>query len=69
MKQFFKDDKDNLSMGRLLSFLVFLVVTFVFVYVAITEKELTNNIRDLIIAGWGTAILGKGVQKFAEVKK
>ena len=69
MKQFFKDSSGELSMGRLLSFLVFLVVTFVFVYVSMTEKELTNNIRDLIAIGWGTAIVGKGIQKFAEVKK
>jgi len=70
MKTFFKDDSGNLSMGRLLAFILFFVVTGLMIYSVISQGELTSNTRDLIVYGWGIAIGGKALQKAAEnIKK
>jgi hypothetical protein len=69
MKNFFKDDNGNLSIGRLLSFILFFVCSTVWIIIKITGSELTTNDTNLITWGWGIAIIGKVGQKFAEAKK
>ena len=68
MKKLFLDDKGNLSMGRMLSFLLFFVCTLVWIIIKVTGKELTNNDMSLIQIGWITSIGGKALQRFAEKK-
>ena len=69
MKTIFKDDDGNISSGRILSFCLFFIVTSVWVIAKIAGKEISNNDMTLIQWGWITAIGGKAIQKFAEVKK
>jgi len=70
MKNFFKDDNGNLSMGRLLAFALFFICCGVWIFIKATGKEISANDTALIQWGWGVSIIGKGVQKFAEnIKK
>lgn len=65
MVDFFKNDT-KLSMGRLLTFLLFIVVTVVFCVKAFTSEEITTNITSLIQWGWLTSLGGKALQAAAE---
>jgi hypothetical protein len=69
MKQFFHDQKGQLSMGRLLSFLLFINMVIMFNYKTIMSNDLGVNIANIIIWSFGIAIIGKGIGKFAEGKK
>ncbi len=65
MKDFFKNDT-KLSMGRLLSFSLFIIVTGTFVYKVITSVDLGPNTTNLIIWGWGISVGGKALQAATE---
>ena len=68
MKTFFENDA-KLSMGRLLSFSLFIICCVMWIIIKLTKGELTNNDMSLIQWGWVTAIAGKAVQTFGEKKK
>jgi hypothetical protein len=71
MMQFFQNDT-KLSMGRLLSFSLFVIVTAVFCYRSFVDDgvDIPANITSLIQWGWITAIGGKAIQAAAErIKK
>jgi len=69
LKEFFLENS-KLSMGRLLALLLFVIVSFAFLFKVITNNAITIVMRDLILGGWSVAIIGKGLQKFAEkIKK
>jgi hypothetical protein len=62
-------NESKASMGRLLSFLLFVIVSAAFLFKVFTGQEITSAMRDILLGGWGTAIIGKGIQKFAERAK
>ena len=66
MKQFFCDEKGQLSMGRLLTFCLFIVAIGMWIFGVATE--LTANNTDIIQWALVTSIGGKAVQKFGEKK-
>jgi hypothetical protein len=68
MKNFFENDA-KLSMGRLLTFSLFIICTLMWVIIRFTKGELTNNDVTLIQWGWVSAIGGKAIQTFGERKK
>ncbi len=68
MKKFFTDSKGILSMGRLLSFSLFIICVGMWVIIKTTNGEVTNNDMELIKWGWIVAITGKAIQKFGEKK-
>jgi hypothetical protein len=68
MTAFLKDDTGNLSLGRLLSLLLFFVCTGVWLVIKMRGGAIDNNDMTLIQWGWITAIVGKAAQKFGEKK-
>lgn len=68
MKHFFKDKTNQFSMGRLLSFSLFIICSATWIIIKLTKGEVTNNDMTLIQTGWMTAIAGKAIQKFGEKK-
>ena len=66
MKNFFKDDNGNVSMGRLLSFSLFLICTSIWIYHTISATALSAGDIELIKWGWISAIGSKLASKFAE---
>ena len=68
MKKFFYDN-NKLSMGRLLSFILFFICVGMWILLKIKGAEVTDNDMNLIKWGWIAAIGGKAVQKFAEKTK
>jgi len=68
IKELFSDS-EKVSMGRLLSFSLFILCSVVWIYIKITGKDLSINDMQLIQWGWITAIGGKAISKFSENKK
>jgi len=69
MKNFLTDSDGNLSMGRLLSMILFFICCGMWILKTALKIEISNNDMTLIQWGWITAIGGKAIQKFAEAKK
>lgn len=63
MKQFFCDEKGQLSMGRLLTLILFVLCAVMWV---VNFKDLSANNMVLIQWGFITAIGGKALSKGAE---
>jgi len=68
MDKFFKDNDGNLSMGRLLSLVLFFTCTGMWIIIKFTTGVVDASDVTLIQWGWIAAIGGKAVQKFGEKK-
>lgn len=64
-----KDENGKLSLGRILSAVLFFVCIGMWLFIKITGKDLDTNDVVLIQWGWGISIIGKGISKFAENMK
>ena len=49
--------------------LLFFICTGMWLFIKAKSKELSDNDMQLIQWGWIVSIVGKGIQKFAEVLK
>jgi hypothetical protein len=65
----FRDANGKPSMGRILSFSLFVTVTVLWVVWKFVGVELYPGDYDLIKWGWIAALGGKAIQAFAEAKK
>jgi len=64
MKQFFVDDTGSLSMGRLVTFLLFLIATFILFW-SLFKNEIAVN-GDIIFKLYTISLGAKTFQSFAE---
>lgn len=69
----FNDNNDKISMGRVLSFIASIVGLLIFTAVCILSvmkgQDIGANIMQGCVFLVSAGILGKGIQKFAEIKK
>ena len=66
---FFRDDKGNLSLGRLLSIILFFICTGIWIVCIAKGTDVSVVNKDLIIYGWSAAIGSKVLSKLIENKK